>query len=104
MSIFQVGSYDNNNLVIKSDNVNTALNGILSVSTCAARNPDATTNTPLASTEQEEFRIADIVIIALLGSLCVVLTIVIFAIAFCFWRRITGMLKLSLVIYYCVKL
>jgi hypothetical protein len=41
------------------------------VSKCAARNPDATTSTSLSSTELEEFRVADIVIIALLGSLCI---------------------------------
>ncbi|CAC5406459.1 GRM5 [Mytilus coruscus] len=90
----EVGSYDNDNLMIKSENVRTAIANTLSVAECEANHGLAISDLSSSSPEQEDFRLADIIVIALLGSLCVVLIIVIFAVVYCFWRKTTGLHKM----------
>ncbi|CAG2184357.1 unnamed protein product [Mytilus edulis] len=90
----EVGSYDNDNLMIKSENVRTVIGDKLSVAECKANPGLAIPDLSSSSPEQEDFRLADIVVIALLGSLCVVLVIVIVAVVYCFWRKTTGLHKM----------
>ena len=76
--------------MIKSENVRTVIGDKLSVAECEANPGLAIPDLSSSSPEQEDFRLADIVVIALLGSLCVVLVIVIVAVVYCFWRKTTG--------------
>lgn len=91
---YEVGSYENGNLVIWADRVKSAIGTNLKVSSCAAANIGGSTGESVTSYGKEDFRTAEIIIIALLGSICVALTLVIVAVVFCFWRRMSVLKKM----------